>query len=93
LEAITGQRDSEAPAGSGAPGTWPFSAARRDDESLPRRYRQPQSPGHFGDAEVFQIPQQDDDPLFFPQPGDCGAQPANRTQRGLEPLFGGELLN
>jgi hypothetical protein len=49
---------------------------------LYRRYRQPQSLSDFRDAEVFEIPQEDDDPIFFRQPRECSAQ----SNAGLAPL-------
>jgi hypothetical protein len=49
---------------------------------LYRRYRQAQSLGDFREVEVFEIPQEDDDPIFVRQPGECSAQPGN----GLAPL-------
>jgi hypothetical protein len=45
---------------------------------LYRRYRQPQALGDFRDAEIFEIPQENDDPIFFRQPGECSAQPHAR---------------
>jgi hypothetical protein len=41
-----------------------------------------QSPSDFKEAEVFEIPPEDDDPIFFRQPGECSEQPNN----GLAPL-------
>jgi hypothetical protein len=49
---------------------------------LHRRYRQSQSLSDFRGAEIFEIPQEDDDPIFFRQPSDRSAQ----SNAGLAPL-------
>jgi hypothetical protein len=50
------------------------------------RYRQSQSLSDFRDAEVFEIPEEDDDSIFFRQPGECSAQ----ANTGLAPLTFGQ---
>ena len=58
-------------------------SSRAQMTGLYRRYRQPQSPSDFRKAEVFEIPQVDDEPISFRQRGECSAHPGN----GLAPLI------